>query len=214
MGTPSRDSGCPASVYSLSCTDPPLSHSNASCLPPFSQLDVCRFYDLPFISLRDALLPELIAHPARVPLFYGRDGGGVNAGHVGTRGHWALGNMVAHYFLSELVSMAREGTLDVAPEELEESSDLDRDILDAERSIMKYDKDEQLEWRKTDLEEGVLEMQWGNELVHHDVPRVSLRWLHSGGSRRPHLAAGYRPESLTPSTSTQPAGRCRRGATR
>ncbi len=80
--------------------------------------------------------------------------------------------MVAHHLFSTLVAMFQADSLDSEPPEYAEPSAWDKNILDVDATIMESDADELKAWRATDPVQGVLETQWGNDLVNNNVPRV------------------------------------------
>jgi hypothetical protein len=134
-----------------------------------SQIDVARFYDVPFLSLQNPL-----AHPDRIPQFYGRDygdgGAPVNTRHPGHRGHFAMGNIILHHLLTELDTMIRESALEFDPEETKPPEH--DDITVADDSVLSTTLEEFEEWRVDDFTEYQEETQWGSELFLEDVPRV------------------------------------------
>jgi hypothetical protein len=109
------------------------------------QNDVARYYDTPFLSLRNSLLPEMIAHPYRIPDFFGRvldpansDIATVDVRHVSNKGHYAVAAMIAHYLWTEMVDMYRLG-LGESEGEDPHASGQDAVIL-GEESVMVTDK--------------------------------------------------------------------------
>ncbi|KAL7416489.1 hypothetical protein BDY24DRAFT_379878 [Mrakia frigida] len=71
-----------------------------------NQLDSSRYLDVPSLSLRNPLLPELLLHPQRIPDFYGRlpisMGGIVDGRHPGLLGHLLAGEIVKNYVWKQI----------------------------------------------------------------------------------------------------------------
>jgi hypothetical protein len=135
---------------------------------------VARFYDVPFLSLRNPLMPEFIAHPDRIADFFGRDWndheGIVNTRHPSHRGHFAMGSVILHHLLVELDTMIRESALEFDPEEL--SPPEHDDVTLSDWSALVTTMEELAEWQVTDHTEYLEETQWGSELYAEDIPRV------------------------------------------
>lgn len=79
--------------------------------------------DIPSLSLRNPLLPELLLHPSRIPSFFGRApfqmNGQVDPRHPCLRGHLAAGNILKHHVWQQLLYVEAHNTeKDVAEEKL------------------------------------------------------------------------------------------------
>ncbi|KAL7415144.1 hypothetical protein BDY24DRAFT_383861 [Mrakia frigida] len=64
-----------------------------------NSLDSARYLDVPTLSIRNPLLPEVLLHPSRIPLFFGREPASGGAGivdprHPSLRGHLAAARIL------------------------------------------------------------------------------------------------------------------------
>ncbi|KAL7415046.1 hypothetical protein BDY24DRAFT_383535 [Mrakia frigida] len=145
-----------------------------------NQLDSSRYLDIPSLSLRNPLLPELLLHPQRIPDFYGRlpfPDGVVDPRHPSLRGHHAAAAILKHHFWKQILHVeAHNSPEDVA---LEKQAVSRIGIVDEEKEGV-YDpreahtKEEYLEWN-TDRTSYLEERDWGSRNEDLEVvPRMAL----------------------------------------
>lgn len=128
--------------------------------------------------MKTALLPEVIAHPGRIPRFFGRspvyaDGfANIDLGHYTLRGHYAMGSIITHFILEEIRSMFAEKAIEADPELPADQERWDRYVLGDKEAGARFDQASFDEY-VNDIESWRDERMWGSELYYSDIPRVS-----------------------------------------
>ncbi|TXT13322.1 hypothetical protein VHUM_00689 [Vanrija humicola] len=80
----------------------------------FQQPGVAQFYDVPSLSLNNALMPKILEKPSLIPEYFatGDEGGdttvnGIDRRHIGLKGHTLFAEIVKAYFELQLCEMDR-----------------------------------------------------------------------------------------------------------
>lgn len=143
-----------------------------------NELDSSRFLDVPALSLRNTLLPELLLHPSRIPDFFARGpiqrDGLVDPRHPGLRGHYAAGSIINHHLWKQLLYVEAHDTAKDA--QLEELAVSRLGVVDPSEPLFdqmrKSTPEEFATW--DDDRSYLTERNWGsrNEEIEF-VPRVS-----------------------------------------
>lgn len=145
-----------------------------------NQLDSSRYLDVPSLSLRNPLLPELLLHPSRIPDWFGRlppkYDSIVDTRHPGLRGHFAAFTILQHHFWQQILYVeAHNSEEDVA---LEKEATSRVGFVNEEKEgvydpALKRPKEEQAAWQLDRTYE--TETNWGvNNEDLEVVSRVSL----------------------------------------
>ncbi|EJD40564.1 SGNH hydrolase [Auricularia subglabra TFB-10046 SS5] len=78
---------------------------------------VANYYDTPVISLRNAVLPGILANPSSAPTYFGINKQGTpDYKHINARMHRALTDMLIHYLQAQICSLVRHPSSDLRAE--------------------------------------------------------------------------------------------------